>query len=88
MQRGFELLKTRKYSEAREAWHIVLDEYSMFTDAYINIANSYVKENNKQSAIEFYELAKQNLIQHTFYTMSEKQGILKDIEESIKNLQK
>ena len=84
---GFKYYKDKKYSEAREAWHIVLDEYPMFSNAYVTIANSYTKEGNKQSALEFYEKAKQNLTLNTFYSNTERQEILKDIEESIKTAQ-
>lgn len=84
---GFNYYHDKKYAEARQAWDIALDEYPMFTDAYVNKANSYAKEGNKQSALEFYEKAKQNLTLTDFYSYTEKQEILKDIEESIKTMQ-
>jgi tetratricopeptide (TPR) repeat protein len=84
---GFKYYNDKKYSEARQTWDIVLEEYPMFTDAYVNMANSYAKEGNKQSALEFYEKAKQNLTLTTFYSNTERQEILKDIEESIKTVQ-
>jgi predicted negative regulator of RcsB-dependent stress response len=58
----------------------------MFTDAFINIGNAYLKEDNKQSALESYEKAKQSLISNTFYSNTERLELLKDIEESIKSI--
>jgi tetratricopeptide (TPR) repeat protein len=84
---GFKYYNDKKYPEARQTWDIVLEEYPMFSDAYVNIANSYVKEGNKQSALEFYKKAKQNLTLNTFYSNTESQEILKGIEESIKTVQ-
>ena len=84
---GFKYYREKKYPEARQTWDIVLAEYPMFSDGYVNIANSYAKESNKQSALKFYETAKRNLTFNTFYSNTERQEILKDIEESIKMVQ-
>jgi tetratricopeptide (TPR) repeat protein len=84
---GFKYYNDKKYPEARQAWDIVLEEYPMFSDAYVNIANSYAKEGNKQSAVEFYKKAKENLSLYSFYSNTEKQDKLKDIEEALKNMQ-
>jgi tetratricopeptide (TPR) repeat protein len=84
---GFKYYNDKNYTAARQTWDIVLEEYPMFTDAYINIANSYVKEGNKKLAVEFYQKAKQNLTLNSFYSTTEIQEILKDIDESINTVQ-
>jgi enterochelin esterase-like enzyme len=83
---GFKYYNNKKYNEAIQTWNIVIEEYPMFTDAFINIGNAYLKEDNKQSALESYEKAKQSLISNTFYSNTERLELLKDIEESIKSI--
>ena len=59
---GYKYYNDKKYSEARQAWNILIDEYPMFSAAFISIGNSYIKENDKQSAIEFYENSGANVL--------------------------
>jgi tetratricopeptide (TPR) repeat protein len=83
---GFKYYNDKKYNEARQTWNIVIDEYPMFTNAFINIGNSYLKEDNKNSALEFYEKAKHNLTDNTFFSNTERLELLKEIEEYIKSI--
>ncbi len=84
---GFKYYGQKKYLAARQTWEIMLEEYPMYADAYINIANSYAKDGNKALAMQYYEIAKINFAQNNFYSQSEKQEALKDIDESEKKLQ-
>jgi tetratricopeptide (TPR) repeat protein len=49
----------KKYSEARLAWEIMLEEYPIFADSLIRIVDTYAKENNKPEAIKYYKKSKQ-----------------------------
>ena len=46
-----------------------------------------MKENDKQNAVKFFEKAKQSLVNNSFYTSTEKEEILQEIEELMKNEQ-
>jgi tetratricopeptide (TPR) repeat protein len=83
---GYKYYNEKKYAEARQAWQITIEEYPMFSYAYISIAKSYFKESKKLNAIEFYEKAKGNLLHNYFYADKDKQELLKDIEEGLKTV--
>ncbi len=65
---GYKFYNNQKYDDARTAWQALLQEYPMFTDAYISIAKSYSKEANKKAAVEMYRKAKQELANNFFYS--------------------
>jgi hypothetical protein len=81
---GYKYYRDQHYAEARQAWNIVLEEYPMFANAYVSIAKTFSKEGNKASAIAYYNKAKQNVANYTFYAGAEKQEMLNDIEELLK----
>lgn len=85
---GYKFYNNKKFDNARQAWLLLLEEYPMFTDAYLNIANSYEKEENKTDAISYYEKAKQKLTDNSFYTKQQNQEMFADIEASLKELRK
>ncbi|MFN3795390.1 MAG: alpha/beta hydrolase-fold protein [Chitinophagaceae bacterium] len=84
---GYKFYNIQKYRDARVTWLLLLQDYPMFTDAYINIANTYSKEGNKSAAIDFYEKAKQELSYNTFYGKEQRQEMLAAIEAGLKVLQ-
>ena len=84
---GYKYYRDKKYSEARKTWNILLEEFPTFSYAYLSIGKSYLKENDKQNAVKFFEKAKQSLVNNSFYTATEKEEILQEIEELNKNEQ-
>ncbi|MEJ8818573.1 alpha/beta hydrolase-fold protein [Lacibacter sp. H407] len=84
---GYKFYNTQKYEHARAAWQILLQEYPMFTYAYISIAKSHSKEGNKIAAVEFYSKAKQQLTDNSFYSEEQRVELMTEIEAEIKALQ-
>lgn len=82
---GYKYYREKKYSEARKTWNILLEEFPTFSYAYLSIGKSYMKENDKQNAVKFFEKAKQNLTNNSFYSDTEKEEILEEVEELMKN---
>lgn len=80
---GYKFYNVQAYHEARTAWLILLQEYPMFTDAYLNIAGSYSKEGNRTAASGFYEKAKKELSSNTFYTKEQRLEMLAEIESQL-----
>lgn len=83
---GYKFYNTQKYNDARNAWLLLLEEYPMFTAAYVSIANSYVKEGNRQNAISYYGKAKKELATNTFYPKEQIGEMMADIEAAVKEL--
>lgn len=83
---GYKYYNEKKYIEARKTWNILLEEYPNFSYAFLSIGKSYMKENNKQNAVNFFEKAKQNLTNNLFYSDTEKEEILQEVEELMKNV--
>lgn len=84
---GYKFYNNQKYDYARAAWQVLLQEYPMFTYAYISIAKSYSKEGNKMAAVEIYKKAKQELSNNSFYSEEQSQEMMTEIEAEIKVLQ-
>ena len=84
---GYKYYREKKYSEARKTWNIFLEEFPTFSYAYLSIGKSYMKENDKQNAVKFFEKAKQNLTNNSFYSDTEKEEILQEIEALVKSSQ-
>lgn len=84
---GYKYYNEKKYSEARKTWNILLEEYPTFSYAFLSIGKSYLKENDKQNAVRFFEKAKQNLTNNSFYADTEKEEMLQEVEELMKNAQ-
>jgi enterochelin esterase-like enzyme len=84
---GYKYYNEQKYSEARKAWNILLEEYPTFSYTFLSIGKSYMKENDNQNAVIFFEKAKQNLINNSFYSESEKEEILQEVKELMKSSQ-
>jgi tetratricopeptide (TPR) repeat protein len=68
---GLKYYNNKKYGKAIAAWNMLIKEYTLFSDAYFNIAKSFSKEGNNADAIKFYELAKQKLKDNPFYSVEE-----------------
>lgn len=82
---GYKYYNEKNYAAARKAWNILMDEYPNFSYAFISIGKSYMKENDKQNALKFFEKAKQNLRTNSFYSDTEKGEMLQEVEELMKN---
>ncbi|ULQ56241.1 esterase family protein [Flavihumibacter rivuli] len=80
---GYKFYNQGQYAHARAAWMIVLQEYPMFTEANISIANAYLKEGDQKAAAEFFNKAKQGLIGNGFYSREEVKELEKEIEEGV-----
>ena len=83
---GFKYYNNKQYQAARTAWTILLADYPMFSDAYSNIAKSYLKEDNKVEAKHYYELAKQKAVDNSFYNAEERKELIKDIDDVLLKL--
>ena len=83
---GYKFYNTQQYEYARTAWQVLLQEYPMFTHAYISIAKSYAKEGNRKLATEYFEKAKGELSGNTFYNGEQKQELITEIEAVLKVL--
>lgn len=84
---GYKFYNNGKYEYARAAWQALLQEYPMFTYAYVSIGKSYLKQGNKMAAVDFYKRAKQELFGNSFYNEVQKQEMLTEIEAEIKALE-
>jgi len=84
---GYKFFNEQNYNEARQAWILLLDEYPTFLNAYVSIADSYVKEGNKKDAAINYKKAKEKLVSNTFYTKQQSEAMRNEIEVSLQALQ-
>ena len=66
---------------ARLTWNTLIKEYPSFTEAYLSIANSYIKEGNFVQANKYLEDAKNSLIENTLLTMDHQTQLHKEIEK-------
>lgn len=83
---GYKFYNNQQYEYARAAWQALLQEYPMFSYAYVSIAKSYAKEGNKKAAAEMYRKARQELSDNTFYNKEQSLEILHEIEAALKAL--
>ena len=88
---AYKYYNDKKYADARLTWEILLEEYPIFIDSRIRIADTYATENNKLDAIKNYKIAKQELNKYSFYhfyTLKEKEELINEIEEKLTKLEK
>ena len=83
---GYKFYNQQQYSNARNAWQLLLEEYPQFTQAHISLANAYEKEGNKAEAIRCYSKAKQDLPNNPFYSQAQIQEMMSAIEVSLQSL--
>ena len=83
---GYKFYNRQRYNEARQAWLLLLEEYPMFAEAWVSIADAYGKEGNRKEAISYYEQAKKVLANNTFYTQMQRQEMRTEIDAALKEL--
>lgn len=77
---GYKYYNEQKFNEARIVWTLLLEEYPMFTYAYVSIAKSYMKQNNKVETHRYLEIAQQHLTNNNFYSAREREEMQLEIE--------
>ncbi len=85
---AYKYYNDKKYAEARLSWELLMEEYPIFTNSRIKIADTYAIENNKSEAIKNYKIAKQELNKYSFYSSQEKEELRNEIEEKLSKLEK
>jgi len=78
---GFTLYNNKKYEAAIETWKILLKEFPMFSQAYINFAMAYKKEGKNDEAIKNLKEAALQLKTNTFYRSEEKDELVQEIKD-------
>lgn len=76
--KGWEFYNDKQYQKAIKIWKILLTEYPNFSEGYLNII--WAKEELKLDTKHTIERLINSLNQSEFYSESEKQEILKEIE--------
>jgi predicted alpha/beta superfamily hydrolase len=76
--KGWEFYNDKQYEKAIAIWEILLTEYPNYSEGYLNII--WAKEELKLDTKQTKEKMIENLNQSEFYTKSEKEEILKEIE--------
>ena len=71
----------KRYDAAILAWEIMLKDFPMFTNGYINIANAYKKKGMNEEASKNCSEALQQIKNNAFYSDEEKQALIKEIKD-------
>jgi len=78
---GFTFYNNKKYEAAIETWKILLNEFPMFAQGYVNIANAYKKEGKNAEVIKNCKEAMSQLKTNTFYSSEEKEELVQEIKD-------
>ena len=77
--KGWYFNNEKQYSNAIQAWKVLLESYPNFSEAYLYIAKAQaqLKQNNSEAVREF----KKSLLISEFYSEKEKRELLKELQE-------